>query len=65
MTTSKKVQERIDFLTKTVKIMKESANPDQAKIADLTKQLSQCHMELTRLKKIEWEETHERLNIDD
>lgn len=65
MTSVKKVQEHIDFLTKTIKMIKESANPDEAKLANYNKQLAQSRIELSRLKKIEWEEIHERLNIDD
>ena len=64
-------RERIKQLTETHRVLDdqikylESNNGDEMRIKDLKKRKLMFRDEISRLNKLQWEETHERVHFDD
>jgi hypothetical protein len=52
-------------LDKRISVMTESGNFDTTEVSDLKKKKLQLKDEISRLRKLDWEEKHERVNFDD
>jgi hypothetical protein len=59
------VQDNINRLTKMIELAKNDKDYDPETMKKYYNELSENQRELSRLVKIEWEETHERLDFGD
>ena len=57
--------ESLNLLEKRIKALTEDANHDKAAMTAAIQQRVTLTFELNRLKKLQWEEDHERVNLDD
>lgn len=61
----KVVQESINRITKLIELAKKDVNYDPETLKKHHIDLFEYQRELSRLRRIEWEEMHERLDFDD
>lgn len=61
----RKLNESIQMIEKQITTLIESEDSDVLRIKSLEEKKSQYNAEIRRLTKLDWEETHERVDFDD
>lgn len=59
------LEDTYNTLEKKIENLSEEEKQDKDKVNDFREQKSKIYSELSRLRKLQWEEDHERVNFDD